>query len=283
MPTDVLAAAAVFAAAVVVLIPPRRSKPPALTLDIDHTTHRPAVAVVASASAPLVRLLGPLGCDPPFDQVSRRGKELVAYLASHPDGGTEDRLRAVLWDRPPTRGSFNNLISAVRTTLGTIDGEVALPHLGADRRYRRAASVTTDLARFAALVAEGEDAAALELVRGCVFDEGRLDWAAVDGTAGWWERSIVDAAHRLGRRCLTDGDVDGALSAAAKGLLAAPGDELLFRDRMLAWDHAGNPAAAESVMAELCAHLGGADPAEVLHPETLEVYRRCGRGRVLGR
>lgn len=252
---------------------------PVLDMTLDTEVDVPTTVTVREPepSQPMVHLLGPLELDAPCDGLTGRGRELVAYLASHRDGVTEERLRTVLWDSPPTRGTFNNLISSVRSSLGAIDGEPLLPRLGPDRRYRLAPTLTSDLERFAELAAVGEAVGALELVRGAVFDEGRLDWASLEGLAGSWERNVVDVAHRLARRCLTEGDIEGALWAADRGLLAAPGDEVLFRDRMLTWDTAGNPAAVESVMGELCAHLDGADPAEVLHPETLEVYRRCGR------
>ena len=256
---------------------------PVLDLIIDSPVSDPPPPVVVGEAEPVpaVRLLGPLELGDDLDGLAGRGRQLIAYLASHRDGVTEERLRTVLWDRPPTRGTFNNLISSTRSALGALDGEAVLPRLGPDRRYRLAPTVGTDLERFEQLAADGCGAEALGLVRGEVFDEGRLDWASLEGLATWWERRIVDVAHQLARSALADGNLDLAMWAIDQGLRAAPGDEQLFRDRMLAWDQAGNPAAVESAMAELCGHVGGGDPVDLLHPETVAMYRRCGRGHHL--
>lgn len=212
--------------------------------------------------------------------LSARGVELVAYLATHPDGVDESRLRESLWpDRTASRGTFNNLVSHARSALGTVDGELCLPRVGADRRYRLHRSVRSDLAVFDERSAAGECASALALVAGAPF--GGFDWARFEGLTTYWERRVVDVAHLLAKERMDVDDLEGALWATGQGLLAAPGDEQLFRDRMLIFDAAGNPAAVESVMAELLAFVPGVDPTEACHPETVEVYRRCGRGRHL--
>jgi len=59
----------------------------------------------------------------------------------------------------------------------------------------------------------------------------------------------------------------------AEGLLASPGNEALFRDRMLAADAAGNPAAVEAIMDEVCDFIDGSNPYDALHPETLADVR----------
>ena len=59
-----------------------------------------------------------------------------------------------------------------------------------------------------------------------------------------------------------------------QGLRAAPGDEILYRDRMLACDVAGNPAGVETVMDELCEVVEALEPYDELHPETLVLYER---------
>ena len=76
------------------------------------------------------------------------------------------------------------------------------------------------------------------------------------------------------QRALELGDADRALAAVATGLRAAPCDEQLYRDRMSAWDVAGNAAAVEAVMAELRMQLE-VDSVDDLHPDTVAVYRRC--------
>lgn len=75
--------------------------------------------------------------------------------------------------------------------------------------------------------------AALTLVTGPPFDgtpPGRYGWAGADR----WEicAAVADIAHELAQRCLRDGDPEGASWAAAKGLLAEPVSEALWRDAL---------------------------------------------------
>ncbi len=61
--------------------------------------------------------------------------------------------------------------------------------------------------------------------------------------------------------------------AATQGLLASPGDEALYRDRMLAAHHAGNTAAIKQIMNELCEVVEANEPYDQLHPETVTLFR----------
>jgi len=70
--------------------------------------------------------------------------------------------------------------------------------------------------------------------------------------------------------------------ALSQGLLASPGNELLYRDRMLAADAAGNPAGVEAVLDELCQVVEALEPYDSLHPETLGVYESVSRKRRVG-
>ncbi len=88
---------------------------------------------------------------------------------------------------------------------------------------------------------------ALELVKGQPF-------AGVSKrTYAWAERvkqemisAIADAAHELARRALLDGDARLARQAAAAGLQADPGAELLWRDALRAEWLAGDLAGLNS-------------------------------------
>ncbi|HEV2071928.1 MAG TPA: bacterial transcriptional activator domain-containing protein [Acidimicrobiales bacterium] len=88
---------------------------------------------------------------------------------------------------------------------------------------------------------------ALSLVRGRPFEwlSGKYEARAHDLVATRTAEDIVDAAHRMATLCLADGDPEGARWAAQQGLLASPGNEQLFRDRMVAEDLAGNPAVSD--------------------------------------
>jgi len=61
----------------------------------------------------------------------------------------------------------------------------------------------------------------------------------------------AEAAHLVAQRSIERGEIERALWATAQGLGAAPGDAVLYRDRMQAHERAGNLAGVESVMKEL--------------------------------
>jgi hypothetical protein len=90
---------------------------------------------------------------------------------------------------------------------------------------------------------------------------------------------IVDVAHRMAQLCLDAGDPAGAEWAAHQSLLASPGNEALFRDRMQAAEATGNPAGVEAVMDELCEFIEGGNPYDTLHPETIATYEKLSKRR----
>lgn len=239
-----------------------------------------------------VALLGPVevrGGRTPIE----RGKsvELVAYLALHSEGVTDGRLKTALWpDALPSQGTFNTTVTVARGRLGVAsDGSHHLPHLTGGR-YRVGSLVTTDLARFQALVRRAQDRddaeavrllrSALDLVRGQPFESVRgYEWAHSEGLIAHAEALVADAAHRLAELCVDRHDPAGAQWAAARGLRAAPGYEVLYRDRMLAFDLAGDPGGVETVMDELCAVVEALEPYDDLHPETVALYERLSHRR----
>jgi DNA-binding SARP family transcriptional activator len=236
-----------------------------------------------------VRVLGPIeimGGRSPLER--QRCIELATYLALHPNGASDERLKTVLWpDRAPSTATFNTTVSTTRSRLGhTSDGTPHFPHLAASGGvYQLGPLVTTDLARFEARVAHARLCdpttaintlrSALELVRGKPFDDARgFEWAFSEALIANVEATIADAAHQLATLYLDAGDPQEATRAALRGLVAAPGDEILYRDRMLACDLAGNPAGVETVMDELCEVVEALEPYDELHPETLALYER---------
>jgi hypothetical protein len=238
----------------------------------------------------LVRVLGPVeveGGRTPIDR--RKAVELVAYLATHPKGVDDARLKTVLWlDEQAPQPSFNTTVTKARSSLGLAgDGSHHLPHL-ADARglYRLGPGVTTDatvierrlaLARNQATPAAIDSLVpALELVRGMPFEGVRAgyEWAHADGLVARMEAVVADAAHLLAQLALEARDPVRADWAARQGLHASPANEVLFRDRMLTWDMAGNPAGVEAVMDELCAVTEALEPYDSLHPETVALYDR---------
>ncbi len=244
---------------------------------------------VAENIGPIVRVLGPVTVDGSAETLGGKALELAAYLACHPEGVGDDRLQTALWpERMPARGTFNNLVSLARRQLGTgAGGAVLLPH-ALERRYRLSPLVRCDLASFEALADQadlvaGEESAALlvralEVVAGRPFDAADgYEWAHREGLVAAAERRVVSIAHRLAGHALGSGDLKRAEWAAGQGLRAAPGDELLFRDRMLVAHAAGSTSAVESIMEELRSHLDGENPLDALHPDTLELHHRLGQ------
>jgi len=243
----------------------------------------------------LVRLLGPVeieGAKDPIDR--RRAVELVVYLATHPNGLTDERLKTALWpDDQAPQSSFNTTVTRARSRLGAdSDGNPHLPHLiAAGGLYRVGSRVISDYALLEArLIAARRSGApgamtllrsGLELVRGLPFAGVRqgYEWAYAEGLVARIETVVAEAAHQLAQLALDARDADGALWAACQGLLASPGDEVLFRDRMLAYDLAGNPAGVEAVMDELVAVAEALEPYDTLHPETIALYNRLSHRR----
>lgn len=265
-------AAAALAAAM--LAPAPQVEPP------KPPTTQPVPKVRCEPAHPRVEVLGDVRVSLGGQSLAmgRRALDLVAYLAVHAEGVGEERLRTAVWPDGVARGTFNNTVSAVRAALGAAEGRLLLPTLGEDRRYRLDPAVTCDLAMVTSLPPDAgvpDLDAALSLVRGRPFDAAAgFEWAWREGFVALAERSVAAVAHRAADAHLDRGDADAALAAIEAGVRAAPCDEQLYRDRMRAWDLAGNAAAVESAMTELRAQLD-VDSIDALHPDTVAVYRRC--------
>ena len=237
-----------------------------------------------------VRLLGPIevhGAARPFSRAW--SLDLVAYLALHRGGASTEMWSTALWPerlaRPSTRHS---VVSAARRSLGA--DRAGVDHLPHERGHLRLGpSVTTDVEGLFACAAI-QDAATwargLRLVRGRPFEGLRAsDWPIVEGLASMVEAEVAALALRLAAFRLDSGDHEAARWAARTGLMASPYDERLYRCLLHSARAAGNPAAADQAMAELCARMGvegGRIPDELRHwvdPATEALYRALpGRG-----
>lgn len=211
-------------------------------------------------------------------------KELVVYLAMHPEGVSNDTWATALWpDRLMAASSLHSTASVARRSLGQArDGGDHLPK--GHGRLVLADTVGTDWGRFVRLADSehpGHWRAAMELVRGRPFDGLRAsDWPILEGLSAAIEASVVDVATRLASRCLAARDPASAEWAARRGLLVSPYDERLYRILLRSADLAGNPAGVEAVMSELL-HLvaDGVEPFDSIHPETTDLYRALTRRR----
>ncbi len=235
-----------------------------------------------------VAILGPVeirGADRPFTRAW--SKELVVYLAVHPDGASNDNWTTALWpNHLMAPSSLHSTVSVARRSLGQADdGTDHLPR--SHGRLMLGPSVSTDWARFLALI-ESETAdswrEALGLVRGRPFEGLRdADWSVLDGTAPLIESTVVEVSGRLAGSCFREGDTSGMEWAARKGLLVSPYDERLYRMLLRAADLAGNPAGVESVMTELVKVVADErEPLASIHPSTLALYRQLSRRPATG-
>ncbi len=209
-------------------------------------------------------------------------RELVVYLAVHPNGAANEAWATALWpERVMAPSSLHSTASVARRALGKArDGSDHLPR--SHGRLALAPTVGTDWDRFLDL-SQGEDPArwrqALELVRGRPFEGLRsTDWTILDGTAPAVESAVVDLSGRLAGACLRLGDARGAEWSARRGLMVSPYDERLYRMLLRAAEAAGNPSGVESVMAELVRVISDEiEPVESVHPSTLALYRSLSR------
>ncbi len=233
-----------------------------------------------------IAVLGPVEIRGAAREFTRAwSRELVVYLALHPEGASNDVWATALWpERVMAPSSLHSTASVARRSLGKArDGSDHLPR--SHGRLALGPSVGTDWDRFVALAGQDDPRAwteALGLVRGRPFDGLRsTDWTVLDGTAPTIESSIVDLSGRLAGACLRSGDPRGAEWAARRGLVVSPYDERLYRMLLRAADAAGNPGGVESVMAELVRVVADEiEPLESVHPSTLALYRSLSRRRV---
>lgn len=233
----------------------------------------------------LVKVLGAVdfvGSESPLDRPQSR--ELVVYLALHPAGVDEGRLKTALWrDRAPQGGAFNEAVSRARRCLGlAADGSHHLPHVR-DGIYRLGDRAATDFTllesayRRARISPSGDTVAevaeALALVRGLPFEGSRgFEWAHAEGFVSRMEGLVADAAGLVAEWSLGCEDNETAIWATRQGVKAAMADERLYQLRMRAHADAGDHAGLEATVDELCAVLEIADPSAGLLPETMALY-----------
>ena len=236
-----------------------------------------------------VAVLGPVAIRGAAREFTRAwAKELVVYLAMHPNGVTNEAWATALWpDRLMAPSSLHSTASVARRSLGQAQsGLDHLPH--SHGRLALADTVGTDWDRFVVLADSGDDRSwrlSLEMVRGRPFEGLRSsDWPILEGIGPAIESAVVDLSGRLAGACLSKGDARGAEWAARKGLLVSPYDERLYRMLMRAADLGGNPAGVEALMRELVKLVGDdIEPLDSVHPSTMELYRLLTRRRSVAR
>jgi nucleoid-associated protein YgaU len=240
-----------------------------------------AEAATEDRASPLIQLLGPvdiLNARGTIEPSKRRQLlEIAAYLSLHP-GGDRNLLNEAIWPGAPALDNTRHTaLSKLRKWLGTNDDGVDyVPRVLIDG-YRMHPHVRSDWQQWQELLPDGPAQAnnttlrsALALVKGKPFaGTNPRHYAWAEPTRQDMISAIADTAHELARRSLLEGDATGARQAAAAGLYADPGAELLWRDALkaewLAGDRAGLEATADRLTA-LSEDLG-----DDLEPETIDL------------
>ena len=229
----------------------------------------------------MIQVLGPVELLRPRGTIERSKQrqltEIAAYLALHP-GLDHAHLSEAIWPGAAALDNTRNTaLSKLRKWMGTDDRGVDYVPRVLDDGYRLHPDVRTDWHQWLELLPDGPQAAttealasALELVKGKPLagtNPRRYAWA--ERHRQTMISAIVDAAHELARRALLDADATLARGAAAVGLQADPGAELLWRDALKAEWLAGDLAGVTSTADRLCAlaeELG-----DDLEPDTVEL------------
>lgn len=200
-----------------------------------------------------IRLLGPpevLVGGRPLAVDTRKAVAILALLAADGRAYARDELAALLWpesDESAAHGALRRTLSVMR---GAIDGEAL--RIDRARVWLDAALVQVDLVEVERLAARGarrDLAAAAALARGPFLAGFNLrdspdfdDWRAARAVAV--ERLVLGVLDRLAAAAEDDGDLRGAIDAAARRLDLDPLDEGAHARLMDLYARSGDPAAA---------------------------------------
>ncbi len=199
-----------------------------------------------------VELLGPRGT-PPTRAVGQC-MEYCAWLLMNPGATPTSMVRELL----VAEGTRRSNMSRLRSWLGNdTDDKPYLPDAYSGH-IALSSAVTSDWEQFQSLLAGGVNQSstallweALSLVRGRPLEGVTFQWPWVSQWLSDMLSMITDAATVLADRCLTDGDVQGALWAIAQGHLATGDDETLAVRRIHALAIAGDRPAVETAITQL--------------------------------
>jgi DNA-binding SARP family transcriptional activator len=234
-----------------------------------------------------VAVLGPVvvgGMAGSFHRPAAR--ELVVYLAFHPDGVRHAEWSLAIWpERPVSSATAHSTSSDLRRALGRdANGN---PHLPRGVTLRLGDAVTTDVERFASLATADDPQqllGAMGLIRGPLFAGlRRADWAVFDGTQSAIDSLVVRTALRGADVFVRLRRGDEAEWIVRQALRVSPYDERLYRALLLATAAQGNRVRLRAAMAQLQTLAGEATPppartaahaqADCLHPATTGLYR----------
>jgi DNA-binding SARP family transcriptional activator len=211
-------------------------------------------------------LLGPLRITAAGQEVSggmRKARELLAFLAVHPDGASGEAISEALWpEADPGRaaGQRNLALRKAREMLRTAAGlPTPMWILNASGRYRLdPALIGTDLEAFGEALEEARNASgdarlaacrkAVDLYRGELAEGTGYEWA--EPYAETARRRALDAWTTIAE-ILQPADPDQALSALETALSHDPYNEYLYVRIMRLQAAAGRPEAVRRTLALL--------------------------------
>ena len=252
----------------------------------------PAALPDLGSPAILVRVLGSVEVDGVAEFKRAKSRELVVYLAMHPNGVGEAELDEALWGSngarvvvPSTRDAT---VSVARTAVGGAARLLPAQGQGREKRYQLGREVQSDWSQFCALHRYGREhrstaalRRALELVRGRPFEgviSGRTyGWIHLEGHGRHIEAEVADAADLAAGLFLDAGDPLAARWAARCGLRAEPYTERLWVRLMEAADALGESQEIERIMDEMNVVMELEGDFTGLHPNTLAAYDRLSR------
>ena len=243
----------------------------------------------AAVHHPTLLLLGPVelagakGPVPP--RAAKQCLEYCAWLLENP-GTTALAMAAALAVAEGTRRSN---MSRLRSWLGDgPDSEAYLPDAYTGRITLHPA-VSSDWQQLQLLTLGGVNRSTddrlkigLDLVRGApLADAAPGQWYWAEELRTDMISCIRDIGAELTDRALLAGNFDLARWAAARALVAAPGDELLLAARIRTEHLAGNPVETERLSRQLAAQARtlGVD----LDPDTVTLLQQVVEGRVRAR
>ncbi len=240
----------------------------------------------------LVRVLGSVEVDGAAEFKRAKSRELVIYLAMHPNGVGESELDEALWGSNGARvvasSTRDSTVSVARSAVGGAARLLPAQGQGREKRYQLGPEVQSDWSQFCALHRFGREhrsadalRQALGLVRGrpfeAVISARTYTWIHTEGHGRHIEAEVADAADLAASLYLEAGDALAARWAARQGLRAEPYTERLWVRLMQAADAIGESQEIERIMDEMDVVLELEGDFTGLHPNTLAVYDRLSR------
>ena len=242
--------------------------------------------------APFVRVLGNVrienakGIEPGSvaGGSTPRAKEVIVYLALHPEQSTEEYDQAIHPNKVMSASKRNPLISRARKWLDTDpEGNDYLARYDVAKCYTLHSDVLTDWHVFQELVGDdvaaassGRLEAALELVTGQPFSgvrSSRGSWAWSEADQQHMVAAIADVAYEVAERAKEDANAPLLLKAAIQGGRVNPASEIHKRHKLEAFamhqDREGFEATVTQIL-DQCEALEEEGPEQ----ETLDLIDR---------